>query len=157
MSTPNNKVEAPASAKTSSVDTSKQTNVAGAGNKTNESGSVKSPQTGSTLSANQSETKAASMAANTPTTKAVAESARTANNQQSEKLDSGISELKGEVLQGDSFRITLKRGNKTLLIPVPITGSDNVVILDNTFRIISEVMKASTEKELSDKFASFVQ
>jgi hypothetical protein len=167
---PENKSPMPASQKAPLTNTSNQTNVAGA-NKTTESGSIKDSQTGNTLAANQTTNregvvtgdktaKEESMTANTPTTKAIAEEERTkenAPNANEEPLDAGVSELKGEILQGDSFRITVTRGNKTLLIPVPVEGSKNVTILDNTFRIIKGIMEAKNGRELDDKFASFVQ
>lgn len=74
-----------------------------------------------------------------------------------EPLEKSFSSIEGEILQGDSFRITLKRGNKTIRIPVPIEGANNVIVLDNTFRIIKAVLEAKTEKELNEKFAAFVE
>src|SRR4051794_36429481 len=55
-----------------------------------------------------------------------------------EPFEKTFSNIKGEVLQGDSFRITLQRGNKTIRIPVPIEGSNNIVTISNTFKLIEE-------------------
>lgn len=73
-----------------------------------------------------------------------------------EPFEKHFSSIEGEVLQGDSFRITLKRGNRTIKIPVPVTGSNNITILANTFRLIKEVQNTATEKELYEKFNAFV-
>lgn len=73
-----------------------------------------------------------------------------------EPFEKSFSSIKGEVLQGDSFRITMKRGNKTIRIPVPIEGSNNIVTISNTFKLIEEILNVTTEKELDEKFHSFV-
>lgn len=137
--------------------------------KTTSTGTVKNPATGSTKAASEREgvitgdrkgedPKTESQIANTPTAKTLAEEKREAENQESdEQLPKGFSEISGEVLQGDSFRITIKRGNTTMFIPVPVTGTSNVIVLDNTFRIIKAIQEAKNPKELQDKFASFVQ
>lgn len=73
-----------------------------------------------------------------------------------EPFEKSFSSVKGEVLQGDSFRITLQRGNKTIRIPVPIEGSNNIVTISNTFKLIEEILNVATEQELDEKFHSFV-
>lgn len=127
--------------------------------KTTESGIVKDSATGNTKNAADS-AKTESKIANTPTTKTLAEtqrSAATAPTPAKKPLDKNLSMVKGEIMQGDSFRLTVKRGNITLMLPVPVEGSRNVVILDNTFRIVDAILNAESEDELRDKFASFVQ
>ena len=138
--------------------------------KATSTGTVKNPTTGSSVKSGESVAKSGvitgdktekspteeSKAANTPTTKALAEQKREAENKESETLEKSF-EIHGEALQGDSFRITAKRGNVTLAIPVPIEGSNNVVTLTNTFKLIDEIQKSSTRKELEDKFGAFVQ
>lgn len=74
-----------------------------------------------------------------------------------EPFEKSFSSIEGEALQGDSFRITLKRGRKTIRIPVPITGSDNVTTLTNTFNLIKKMLETPSEKELEETFGSFVE
>lgn len=139
--------------------------------KANEGGTVKSPTTGSTLNAASTETKkegvitgdksqtakTESQIANTPTSKAVAEQKRVEESKSSEPVDKNITEFKGEILQGDSFMITFKRGPMTFQIPVPLQSKDDVVVMDNTFRIIDSILNTGNKKELEEKFASFIK
>lgn len=108
-------------------------------------GAVKSP-TGNTVKASESVNRTGVITGDKTTTKSTS----------NEPFEKSFSSIKGEVLQGDSFRITLQRGNKTIRIPVPIEGSNNIVTISNTFKLIEEILNVATEKELDEKFHSFI-
>lgn len=112
-------------------------------------GAVKTP-TGQTVKASESVNKATEKSG-------VVTGERTSSATSNEPFEKSFSSIKGEILQGDSFRITLQRGNRTIRIPVPIQGSDNIVVLKNTFKLIEEMLATPTEKELDEKFHSFVE
>lgn len=108
-------------------------------------GAVKSP-TGNTVKAAESVNKTGVITGD-----------KTSTPTSNEPFEKTFSSIKGEVLQGDSFRITIQRGNKTIRIPVPIEGSNNIVTISNTFKLIEEILNVATEKELDEKFHSFVE
>lgn len=110
-------------------------------------GAVKSPS-GQTVKASESVNKDGVITGD-KTSKSTSES--------NEPFEKSFSSIEGEALQGDSFRIILQRGRKTIRIPVPITGSDNIVTITNVFKLIKEVLETPTEKELEEKFGSFVE
>lgn len=166
------KVDLPASQKAPlSGPPSKTANAAANVNapKTTSTGTVQNPQTGSTVKANESVNKTGVVTGDkkppedekakeeTPQEKANREQRELAEEEENKPLEGKFSEIKGEVLQGDSFRISLTRGNKVVQIPVPLESTRDVITLDNTFKIISEVMNAKTEKEIDEKFHAFVK
>jgi hypothetical protein len=108
-------------------------------------GAVKSP-TGNTVKAAESVNKTGVITGD-----------KTSTPTSNDPFEKSFSSIKGEVLQGDSFRITLKRGNKTIRMPVPIEGTNNIIVLSNTFKLIEEMLNIATEKELDEKFHSFVE
>lgn len=71
-------------------------------------------------------------------------------------LDKNYSSIKGEILQGDSFQITLTRGDVELKIPVPMECQRDLVTLDNTFTIISKILEAGTRADLDETFAAYL-
>lgn len=128
----------------------------GASNKTADPNAPKVESTGVVKSPTGQTVKASQPSPSTPQKTGVITGDKASKTESPEPFEKSFSSIKGEVLQGDSFRITLQRGNKTIRIPVPIEGSNNIVTISNTFKLIEEVLNTSTEKELDEKFHGFI-
>lgn len=71
-------------------------------------------------------------------------------------LSGNITDLKGEILQGDSFRLSFKIDDVSFQIPISMETSRDLYTLDNTFKIVAEIAKAANRSVLDEKFKSFV-
>jgi hypothetical protein len=131
--------------------------------KVTSTGAVKDPQSGSTLSASAKDPTAKEGKENNPSNQptispktSAAAAAVAAAPKDTRPLDKNFSEVSGEILQGDSYRLTLKRGDVTFHIPVSMETTRDLYTLDNTFKIVSEILKAANRDELHEKFESFI-
>jgi hypothetical protein len=76
---------------------------------------------------------------------------------QEQPVQAGIKSVRGEILQGDSFRLVVEtNGGQTFHIPVPVEGTRNIYTLDNTFKLVGEIAKGTKKSELETTFASFL-
>lgn len=73
-----------------------------------------------------------------------------------EPFEASNVKIKGELLQGDSFRVNVTKGNLTIHIPVPVEGTNNVNVLKSAFRLIEEAIEVKNEKEMRAKFGSLI-